>query len=39
MFAVSIFEVILEIIGSIIVNITYAIADFINLLVLLFFGF
>ncbi len=39
MFAVTIFEVIFEIIASVIVTVVYSIADFINLLIALFFGF
>ncbi len=39
MFAVTIFEVLFEILASIILTVVYNIADFINLLIAFFFGF
>lgn len=39
MFAATIFEVLFEILASIILTVTYQIADFVNLLISFFFGF
>lgn len=38
-FAATIFEVLFEVLSSIILTVVYDIADFINLLVAFFFGF
>lgn len=39
MFAATIFEVLFEVLASIILTITYQIADIVNLLISFFFGF
>jgi len=39
MFAATVFEVLFEVLASIILTITYQIADFVNILISWFFGF